>query len=85
MRPIVAGQKQPKDRVLGQDMFLGHQGPIRRDIPDSGAGMSRTKTLCKAPSSVILDQEWLERPAIGSGRPGIWVLTSQLTMGEIAR
>ena len=37
-------------------MFLGHKGPTCRDIPDPGPGMSRTKTLCKAPISVVLDR-----------------------------
>ena len=37
-----------KIRFLGR-IFLGHQGPSCRDIPDPGPGMSQTKTLCKAP------------------------------------
>ena len=49
---------------------LGHQGPTRRDIPDPGPGMSRAKTLCKEPSSVVLDREW-------PGCPAIWVGTSR--------
>ena len=51
-------------------MFIGHQGPRCRDIPDPGPGMSRTKTLCKAPFSVVFDREW-------PGCPAIWVGTSQ--------
>ena len=26
-------KKPPKDKVLGEEVFLGHQGPTRRDIP----------------------------------------------------
>ena len=40
-----------KIKFLGW-IFLAHQGPARRDIPDPGPAMSRTKTLCKAPFSV---------------------------------
>ena len=48
-------------------IFLGHQGPTCQDVPEPGPGMSRTKTLCKAPFSVILDGEW-------PGCPAIWVV-----------
>ena len=49
---------QPKDKVFGR-IFLGHQGPIRWDMPDPGRGMSQTKALCKATFfSVISDREW---------------------------
>ena len=46
-----------KIKSLGR-MLLGPQGTTRRDIPDPGPGISRTKTLCKAPFSVILNREW---------------------------
>ena len=51
--PIVFGisirteRKQPKDKAIGQEIVLGHQGPTRRDIPDPGLGVSRAKTLGK--------------------------------------
>ena len=45
--------KFPKIQFLGW-IFLGHQGSRRRDIPEPGRGMSRTKTLCKAHFSVVL-------------------------------
>ena len=52
-------------------IFLGHQRPTRRAIPDVGPGMSRTITLCEAPLSVVLDREWPDVPRFGSGRPRI--------------
>ena len=67
-------------KCLGR-IFLGHEGPSRRDIPDSGPGMSRTKTLCKAPFGVVLGTEW-------PGCPGIWVGTSRdlgAQLGHIER
>ena len=30
-------EKQPKHKVLGGGVFLGHQGPRRRDIPDKNS------------------------------------------------
>ena len=48
-------QPKLKDKVLGR-MFVRHQGPTRRDIPDPGPGISQTKNLCKAPFSVVLDR-----------------------------
>ena len=69
----VRTEKQPKDRVFGQDI-LGHQGPTRRDIPDPVPEnrMFWTKTLCKAPFSVVFlsDKEW-------PGCPAVWVRTSR--------
>ena len=53
--PIARTGKQPKDKEFGQD--VPGTSPIRRDISDPSPGMSRTKTLCKAPFS--------------AGRPGI--------------
>ena len=47
--------KQPKDKFWGR--LVGHQGPTRWDIPDPGPGMSQTKTLCKAPFSVVLGRD----------------------------
>ena len=41
------------------------------DIRDPDVGISRTKTLCKWPFSVVLDREW-------PGCPGIWVGTSRI-------
>ena len=38
-------KKALKRKSLGR-IFLGHQGPTRRDIPDPGPGMSWAKTLC---------------------------------------
>ena len=58
-----------KINFLGR-IFLGHQGPRRRDIPDPGPGMPQTKTLCKSRFSVVLAREWL-------GCPTIWVGTSR--------
>ena len=65
-----------KIKFLG-GIFLGHKGPRRQDIPDPGPGMSRTKTLCKAPFPVVLDSEMARMSRdLGqesdSGRPGIW-------------
>ena len=56
-------------KVSGQKgkIFLGHQGPRRQDIPDPGPGMSQTKSLCNAPSSVVSGRKWLECPAIWVG------------------
>ena len=51
-----------KIKFLG-GIFLAHQGSACRDIP----GMSRTKTLRKAPLSVVLDREWPGCPAIWAG------------------
>ena len=51
------GKTSLKIEFLGR-IFLGHQGPTHRDIPAPSLGMSRTKTLCKAPFSVALDKEW---------------------------
>ena len=51
------GKKLPKDKVFGRDI-PGTSGPGRQDIPDSGAAMSQTKTLCKQPFSVVSDREW---------------------------
>ena len=48
-------------------IFMGHQGPTRRDIPDPSPGTSQTKTLCKAPSSVVLDRQWPACPEIRIG------------------
>ena len=47
---------RPEDIFLGR-IFLGHQGPRRRDIRDPGPGMSRTRTLCKVLFSVVLDRK----------------------------
>ena len=58
-----------KIKVFGR-ISLGHRGPACRHIPDPDPGLSRTKTLCKAPLSVVVDREWLECPAI-------WVGTSR--------
>ena len=49
-----------------------------RDIRDPDVGISRTKTLCKWPFSVVLDREWL-------GCPGIWVGTSRIWTKLYAR
>ena len=51
-----------KDKVLGQD--------VHWDIRDPDVAISRTKTLCKWPFSVVLDKEW-------PGYPGIWVGTPE--------
>ena len=61
------GKNSLKVEFLGR-IFLGYQGPTRRDIPDPGPGISRTKTLRKVPVSVVLDTEW-------PGCPAIWVGT----------
>ena len=37
--------------------------------------MSRTKALCKAPFSVVLDREWPGYPGIWVGTCAIWMLT----------
>ena len=66
------GKKQPKDKVLGLDI-PETSGTQTSGYPWSGPGMSRTKTLSKAPLSVILDREWPGCPAIWVGRPGIRV------------
>ena len=50
------GKSSLKLKFLGR-IFLGHQGPTRRDIPGPGPGMSRTKTLCKMPFSVVFDRD----------------------------
>ena len=55
-------KKQPKHKVFGRDI---------PDIRDPDVGISRTKTLCKWPFSVVLDREW---PAC----PGVWVGTSRI-------
>ena len=47
-------------------IFLQHEGPTRRDIPDPGP----VKAWCKVPFSVVLDREW-------SGCSAIWVTTSR--------
>ena len=60
-------------KFLG-NIFLGHQGPTRRDIPDPGPGMSRTRTLCTAAFSVVLDREipnGRDVPRFGLGCPRI--------------
>ena len=60
-----SGQKQdPKDKVFGQDI---PGTPRCWDIPDPSIGMSQTKALCKAPSSVVWDREW---PIWGRDLPG---------------
>ena len=46
------------------------------DIRDADVGISRIKTLCKWPFSVVLDTEW-------PGCPGIWVGNLGTTHGEI--
>ena len=51
-------------------IFLGHQRPTHRDIPDPDPRESQTKTLRKAPFSAAVDREW-------PGCPAIWVGTSQ--------
>ena len=43
-----------KIKFLGE-IFLGHHGATRRDIPAPGPGMSWAKTLCKEPFSVVLE------------------------------
>ena len=53
--PTIRYEKTAEHKVFG------------RDIP----GISRTKTLCKWPFSVVLDREW-------PGCPGIWVGTSRI-------
>ena len=65
--PKIRMEKQPKVKVFLFRIFVGHQGPTRHP----GPGMSRTKTLCKAPLSVVLEREWPDVPRFGSGRPGI--------------
>ena len=42
--PIARTKKSLKIKCSGR-MFLGHQGPIRRDLPDPGPGMSQTKNF----------------------------------------
>ena len=62
----LAGWKNKKDslkRKFWGRIFLA-SGPTRWNIPDPGSGMSRTKTLCKAPLFVVLDREWPGCPAI---------------------
>ena len=59
---ILRKGKQPKDKVSGR-IFLGHQGPRRRYVPDK-------KTLCKWPFFCCF-REW-------RGCPGIWVGTSRI-------
>ena len=54
-------KKQPKHKSF----WAGYSWHIR----DPDVGISRTKTLCKWPFSVVLDREW-------PGCPGIWVGTS---------
>ena len=58
-----------KTKFLGR-IFLGHQGPRRRDIPDPCPGTSPGKSSCKVPLSVVLDRDW-------PGCPAIWVGTSR--------
>ena len=67
--PIRTEKNSLKIKFLG-GIFLGHHGPTGRDITDPGPGMSWTKTLCKAPFSVVLAREW-------PGCPAIWVGTSR--------
>ena len=62
-------KKQPKHKVLGQD------------IP----GTSRTKTLCKNPFSVVLDTEWPGCPGIWVGTSRIWKNFMQENFGLIFR
>ena len=49
-RSLVSGQKHSLKIKFLERLFLGHQGPRSRDIPDHRA-VSRPKTLCKAPYS----------------------------------
>ena len=39
-------KRQPKDKKFFSKISLGHQGPRRRDIPDSDPGMSWSEALC---------------------------------------
>ena len=68
-------EKQSKDKVLGQDILghQGHQGPRRR--------ISRTKTLCKWPFSVVLDTEWPGCPGISVGTSGFGKTSCKRTLG----
>ena len=59
---FVGKEKQTKNKVFGW---------VAWDIRDPDVRISRTKTLCKWPFSVVLDREW-------PGSPGIWVGTSQI-------
>ena len=53
------------------------------DIRDPDVGISRTKTLCKWPFSVVLDREWPGCPRIWVGTSRIWKNFMQENFGLI--
>ena len=64
-----SGRKERlKIKFLGRIFSEDFRDPDDWDIPDPGTGMSRTKTSCKTPFSVVLDTERPGRPAIRVGK-----------------
>ena len=59
------------DQVRKNSLNIKFWAGYSWDIRDPDVGISRTKTLCKWPFSVVLDREW-------PGCPGIWVGTSRI-------
>ena len=57
-------KKQPKNKSF----WAGYSWDIR----DPEVGISRSKTLCKWPFSLVLHREWPGRPCIWVGTPRIW-------------
>ena len=64
---IVSSERRKKKTAETYSFWAGYSWDIR----DPDVGISRTKTLCKWPLSVVLDREW-------PGWPGIWVWTSRI-------
>ena len=61
-------RKTAKWQSFGSLMFLGHQGPRPRNIPDLGPEMSQTvsKTSSQGAFVFLVDREWL-------GCAAVWV------------
>ena len=70
-------KQQPKQKMF----WAGYSWDIR----DPDVGISRTRTLCKWPFSVVLDREWPGCPGIWVGMSRIWTSFMQENFGLIFR